>query len=79
MISRAQASSASTLSSLGLHVKMRRRLGVSSGTVPLNGPEMYSMSMPGRSAGTFGEGAESVKPADTSRVPAPTCTRISSS
>ena len=36
------------------------------------------MSMPGRSAGTFGEGAESVKPADTSRVPASTCTRISS-
>ena len=37
------------------------------------------MSMPGRSAGTFGDGAESVKPADTSRVPALTCTRISSS
>ena len=40
MISRAQRSSAVVVGSVGRQVKMRLRLGVSSGTSPSKGPEM---------------------------------------
>ncbi len=59
-------------------MKIRCRVGVSVGTVPLNGPEMYTMSTPGASLTAFGEGAESVNATDTNRVPASIGSRTSS-
>ena len=78
MISRAQASSAAVVAPSGRQTKIRSRIGVDSGTRPLNGPEMKTVSIPGMSVDTLGDGAESVKATDTRRVPASSGTVISS-
>ena len=57
-------------------MKIRRRLAVSSGARPSNGPEMNNRSMPGRPyAPANGVGFESVNATVTSRCPASIGTR----